>query len=174
MFKSKYQQDRRFKIRIPSRLRKILISAFILLIIFLLAGTAYTLFASSSVKQTAQPSTEDKAVSSAPHIYKPPKPGANAAEGVAIVSLISPVKAGANSSIAISTNIGSTCTISVIYDKVASKDSGLVSKHADDYGNADWTWTVDKSAPAGKWPVKVTCTYNKRTGVVIGDLVVTK
>lgn len=172
MFKSKYQQGQRFKIRIPGRVRKIFISVIVLLILLLATGAIYTYqTGKNSQPLPAVPSTK---ASEAPHVYKPPKPADNAREGVALVSILSPVKAGDNTTISISTNAGSTCTILVTYNNVVSKDSGLTTKTADDYGSASWTWTVNNSIPIGTWPVKVTCTYNKQSGVLIADLKVTK
>ena len=174
MFKSKYQQNKRLKIRIPGRVRKIAISAVVLLVTILGAGTAYTLFSSNDYTPPSAPTVEDKAIEDAPKVYKPAKPAVNAREWVALVSLLSPVKAGDNTSMSISTNASSNCSIVVTYDNTVSKDSGLASKQSDDYGSVSWTWTVDKSAPAGTWPVKVTCAYNKSSGVLIADLGVTK
>jgi hypothetical protein len=143
----------------------------VLLVIFGGAGVAYVLFTG---KDTAS-SSEAPQVNTAPDIGlpKPHKPSPNAPESAGIEAFTTPVKAGENSSISVKTLPLSNCIISVIYKDVPSKDSGLAPKTADDYGSVTWSWTVDKSAPVGKWPVKVTCTYNKKSAVVIGDLVVT-
>jgi hypothetical protein len=86
----------------------------------------------------------------------------------------SPIAAGSNSSITVRTNAGSTCAVTVSYNGAPSTDSGLTPKTADAYGNVTWTWTVNSSVPAGSWPVKVTCTYHGRSGVVISNFQVTK
>jgi hypothetical protein len=144
------------------------------LTIFVGGGVAYVKFYGSTTdtKESNAPvaPTPDLA------IPKPPKLAANAPENAAVHALTSPVKAGENTSITVKTNPESVCSINVSYNNVPAKDSGLVTKPSDPYGSISWTWTVDKTAPPGKWPVKVTCVYtpNKKSGVVIGDLQVTK
>jgi hypothetical protein len=161
------------KVHIPKTVRNILFTVLIMISVFLVAGVGYVLIADRS---TAKPQTKFSIPRSAsePNILKPVAPAANAQEGVAIETFVSPVKAGDNSSISVRTNAGSTCTILVTYNGVASKDSGLGPKTADAYGFATWAWTVDSTAPAGTWPVKVTCVYHDKTGVAIGNLQVTK
>lgn len=110
---------------------------------------------------------------SAPAIT-PAKPAANAKESASIQMLTSPVAPGSNASVSVKTNAASKCTITVEYNKVASTDSGLKPKVADEFGMISWAWTVEESVPLGKWPVKVTCAYNDQSSVVQGDLVVAK
>lgn len=153
--------------------RNVAVSALVLLLLFVGAGVAYVLVAGGQ-----DDSAKNDQVPTAPPpdtgIPKPHKPAPNAPESAAIESLLSPVKAGENTSASVKTNAGSKCSISVTYNDVPSKDSGLTTKTADDYGNVTWSWTVDKTAPVGKWQVKVTCFYGKKSAVVIGDLQVTK
>jgi hypothetical protein len=153
--------------------RNIAISVFVLLLIFAGAGVAYLLFigGKSSDVQAQQTSPPPPEVSGLP---TPKKPSPNAPESAGIEALSTPVKPGENSSVTIHTLPTSTCTIAVTYNNVASKDSGLIPKAANDYGNVTWSWTVDASAPEGTWPVKVTCTYNKKSAVVVGNLQVSK
>ncbi len=105
---------------------------------------------------------------------KPVKEADNVNVGASIQSLTSPVSPGSNVSVVVNTNQESQCTISVIYDKTESKDSGLLPKKSDEYGMVSWTWTVENSVPLGKWPVKVTCSKGTKSGVVVGDLVIAK
>lgn len=98
----------------------------------------------------------------------------NARVSASVQSLTSPIVPGDNASIIVKTNAGSWCTITAVYDKTASKDSGLVGKTADDFGSVTWTWTVEASVPLGKWPITVTCVRNKLSAVVIGELIVQK
>lgn len=98
----------------------------------------------------------------------------NAPVGASVQLLTSPVAPGSNASITIKTLPITNCTISVVYDKTASKDSGLAAKISDEFGSITWAWTVEPTVPVGKWPVTVTCARGKKSGVVIGDLVVTK
>jgi hypothetical protein len=107
-------------------------------------------------------------------VVKPVQPSPNAREGAAVEFIDSPVSVGSNTTISIHTNPTSKCTIAVVYNNIASADSGLVPKIADAYGTVSWTWTVGPSVPLGTWPVKVTCAYNGRTGFVQATLEVTK
>lgn len=140
---------------------------------FLITGTIYVYLSDRSptkAKSSIAPSSSVQV--SAP---KPALPGPNAPEGVAVNSIVSPVKVGSNSSISISTNALSTCNITVTYNNILSTDSGLAgTKKANDYGQVSWSWTVPINTPLGSWPVKVTCVYRGRSGVVISNLVVTK
>ncbi len=106
-------------------------------------------------------------------IIKPVQPQPDAPVGVSVQSITSPIAPGSNASVTIRTNAGAKCTISVMYNNVASKDSGLVPKTADEYGMVTWAWTVGPSVPLGKWPVKASCANAKNSGVVDQDLVVT-
>ena len=125
--------------------------------------------------QVQTPAVKPAAANAAkPDVLKPVKPADNAPEGAAVESLTSPVKAGENVSISVRALPDSTCTIEVTYNNVPAKDSGLIAKKTNEYGFTDWTWTVPVNTPAGTWPVKVTCSYNGKTGVVIGNLQVTK
>jgi hypothetical protein len=153
-------------------LRNIVLSIIVLLIIFIGGGVAYLLLAGNDAPP--QPTTPPANVAPQTNLPKPHKPAPNAPVGVSIQSLITPVAPGENSTVTIKTLSSAACTITVTYNNVASKDSGLIPKVADDYGIASWSWTVDKTAPAGKWPVKVTCEYNKKSGMAIGDLEIKK
>lgn len=161
------------KARIAKFIRNTAISIGVLLVLIVGGGIAYTWY-------MGQSSPENTAAVAAPVEVKPTpvikhvKPAANAKVGASVQMLTSPVTPGSNASITIKTNPESTCTITVVYDKVASKDSGLTSKVADEYGMVSWAWTVETSVPLGKWPVKVTCTHNKNSAVVQGDLQVAK
>ncbi len=144
-----------------------------MVMVFLIVGVAYVYYVDNQTPlpkatQTAKNPVEQE-------VIKPVQPSANAPEGVAVETLLSPVKAGENTSISVRSNAGSSCTIVVSYDGGrVSKDSGLLPKPADVYGFTTWTWTVEPNVPAGTYPIKVTCVYNGRTGLVIGNLEVTK
>ncbi|HET9721526.1 MAG TPA: hypothetical protein VFP32_00660 [Candidatus Saccharimonadales bacterium] len=109
-----------------------------------------------------------------PPVTKPHVPSPESPIGAAVESLISPVSPGSNSSITVHTAPHAKCAISVKYNQVVSTDSGLSPKLADDYGQVSWTWTVDSSAPTGKWPVVVNCQYLTHSTVVQSDLEVVK
>jgi len=148
------------------------ISAGILLIVLMAAGMAYTLFsAGPAPKPVLSKPADEESFQAVP---KPPQPAANAPEGVAVGAFTTPVVPGSNASIQVRTNAGSTCTITVVYNNVASTDSGLTPKTADDYGVVSWSWTVGSTVPVGSWPVHVTCAYHGRTGVVQANLEVNR
>lgn len=151
--------------------RNIGITVAVMLLLFGIAGVLYVLLAGGehASKKNAVP----VASTSEPFTAKPTPPAANAQEGVAIGSLTSPAPKGSNVALTARTNAGSNCTISAVYAGKPSYDSGLAPKKADDFGTVTWTWTIDSSVPVGKWPVTVTCTYNGRTGVMVGSLEVT-
>jgi hypothetical protein len=147
----------------------------VLVILFVGSGIAYVLISGRSDNNTKSQQSATAAKTDVNYsLPKPPKPAPNAPESAAVEALMSPVSAGANTSVTVKTIAGSSCAILVTYNNVPAKDSGLTTKLADDYGNVTWAWTVDKTAPLGTWPVKVTCTYNKKSAVVIGNLQVTK
>jgi len=138
--------------------------------VFVIAGVVYVYLTDRNNQQIA---TKAPSVPEEQALPKPVAPNPNAPEGVAIETLVSPVKAGENSSVNIRTNAGSACTILVTYNNVPAKDSGLAPQNSNPYGFVQWTWTVDPAAPVGTWPVKITCVFNGRSGVVDGNLQIT-
>jgi hypothetical protein len=147
--------------------RNVVLSALILLALFVGAGVTYVRFMGNDDQapqsQTAPP--PPKLSLPTPHKPNPKNP-----VGVSLQSLYTPIKAGQNTSITIKTTPTAKCTIKVTYDGHASADSGLAAKNADEYGMATWSWTVEKSVPPGKWPVAVTCTYAKHAGFLQKEL----
>lgn len=160
------------KVRFPKALRNILISVASLLLLAVGTGIAYTWYMGHGSVVNTQ-STTTVAPELAP-VIKHTQSAPNAKVGLAVRMITSPVVPGSNASITVATNTEAKCTISVIYDKTVSKDSGLVPKVADDYGVVSWTWTVEPTAPLGKWPVKVICANSSMSGMVQGDLQVSK
>jgi len=153
------------------RARNVSLSVFGLLLLFILAGVVYTLLADQHPSKASIPTP----VNSTPEpVIKPKAPADNAREGAAVQTITSPVAQGSNAALTVDTNATSTCSISVVYNNVPSKDSGLSNKTADAYGTVSWSWTVDPSVPVGTWPVTVTCTYHGRSAVVTTNLQVTK
>jgi zona occludens toxin (predicted ATPase) len=149
-------------------LRKVLIGVGVLVLVAIVAGFIYTWYIGLHTAHH----TASTATSTAPVLSKPTAPAANAPESAAVESITSPVAPGSNALIYIQTLPFSTCTITAVYNKVPSTDSGLRQKTADDYGIVSWSWTVDASAPVGSWPVTVTCVYHAKSAVVAGTLVV--
>lgn len=165
--------SRRPKVRIPRPVRNVLISSGVLLILFVVAGVVYVFVVGRSSALDTKAVALPVAAPTRQEI-KPTAPATNAVESAAVELITSPVALGSNASISVKTNAKSSCAISVVYNNVASTDSGLGTKVADEYGTISWTWTVSKTAPVGTWPVKVTCVYNSRSAVVQADLQVTK
>lgn len=149
--------------------RNIVLSVVVLVALLVGGGLAYTYFLGPEGGEEMAV-TEPAPVASP--VVKPTKPAANAKASASISVLTSPVAPGDNASVTIKTVATAKCTPVVTYNEVPAKDSGLAPKAADEFGTATWTWTVDKAAPLGTWPVKITCVYNGRSAVVQGDLVV--
>lgn len=159
----------RVEFRLPKPLRNALISAGVLLLLFVVAGLIYTFYVGMLGPST--PTTQPVAAKADNYQpITPHKPAPNARESAAVEYLDSPVKRGQNASITVKTLGGSSCDITVLYNHVPSRDSGLQKRTADEYGTVTWSWTVDPTAPVGAWPVTVTCAYNHRTAVVQGQL----
>ncbi len=148
-------------------IRNVTISVILLAVIFTAAGVTYVLVAGEEQKA---PAAVLKTAARPPISIKPLKPNPKNAVSASVESIVSPVKAGSNSTLTVHTTPGSTCTIGITYGKLESKDSGLTRKIADNYGRVSWSWTVDSLAPAGKWPAKVTCKYGKKSAYVEGYL----
>lgn len=148
--------------------RNIAISIVILLAVLIGAGVAYTFY----MGQTDTPKLVSKPEAVKKETITHVKLAKNVPASASIQSLTTPVMPGDNASVIAKTVAGSTCTIKVEYNKVASTDSGLKQKTSDEFGSISWSWTVEPTVPEGKWPVTITCAYQERTAVVIGDLVV--
>lgn len=156
------------KAKIIRTARNVLLSAVVLLVLLGSAGLTYTWFIGQNSDVSVEESLQTQAA--ATPAIGPPKPSPKAPASAAIQALTTPVTPGDNAMVTVKTLQTAKCVISVEYDDVASTDSGLTPKVADDWGIVSWTWTVDASAPYGEWPVEVTCTYNKKTAVVKGYL----
>ena len=160
------------KKRIIKTIRNIIISFVVLLILAVGGGVGYIWYMGQQ-DNSASLSSEPEPVKPKTESIKPAKEAANAKASASIQSITSPVNPGLNASVYVKTNVNAACKISVVYNKIASTDSGLKDKTADEYGIVSWTWTVEKTVPVGKWPVTVTCGLDeKRYAVAVGDLVV--
>lgn len=150
------------------RARNISITVVVLLLLSVLAGVIYTWYVGAHT--TLEDPKAAKVDERLDPVMKPRKMAPDAVVGASVQMLTSPLEPGANAMINVKTNPDAECTISVIYDKTASTDSGLMPKVADEYGIVSWTWTVDTSAALGTWPVKVTCANKKNSAVVVASL----
>jgi hypothetical protein len=160
------------KARVVTFIRNTLISVGVLLVVFVGGGIAYTWYMGEYGAAAPEAIAAPVQATPAP-VITARKPSPDAKESAVIQMLTSPVTPGTNASVTVKTNAESECTIVVEYNKVASTDSGLKPKVADEFGMVTWAWTVEESVPLGKWPVKITCVYNDQSAVVQGDLVVT-
>jgi hypothetical protein len=153
-------------------IRNTAIAISIMLILLLGAGVAYVYYTgkNDAAKQAA-PAEEQVQQQARP---EPLQPDPDGPVGASVVFITSPVKPGENTTLNVHTKPEATCKIVAAYNKVVSTDSGLTDKKADVHGSVNWTWTVDKTAALGKWPIKVTCEYNKKVGYVEGNLEVIK
>lgn len=156
---------------VKRKARNIGVATGILLVLVVAAGVAYTWYVDQKPQKAVTASVTQ---TPAPQPIKPTVPKPSTQESAAVEYISSPIAPGDAASINVKTVAASNCTISVIYNNVASTDAGLKPKAADDFGNVQWDWTVGKSTPAGTWPVKVTCTWQGKTAVVVGDLTVAR
>lgn len=152
-------------------LRNTIIAVLVLIVLFVGAGLAYTWYMG---RQEPPKKVEAVPAVTKPHVNTPSQPSPTAKVSASVQSFTSPVAPGENTSLTVRTNPKASCKITVEYNKVPSKDSGLVQKTADEFGMVTWTWTVDSTAPDGKWPAKVTCANAKNSAMVQADLMVKK
>ena len=153
--------------------RNTVVSIVIILAVLVGGMVAYTYFLGPENEGNAAKQAEQAAVPVQTEVT-PTKPSANTPASASVTALSSPVVPGDNASLTIKTVPTAKCTVAVTYGTVAAKDSGLAPKNADEFGTVSWVWTVDKAAPIGTWPVKVTCAYGAKSAMVQGDLVVSK
>lgn len=156
---------------VPRSIFKTLLAVAILLILVVAGGLFYTWYMGRNgggfVESATDPPKKEE-----PPIKQPTKPPLGANVGVSVQSLSSPLAPGSEATIMARTLPEVDCKIAVEYNKVASKDPGLIAKTSDEYGMVRWSWYVEDAVPEGKWPVDVTCTYGEKSGMVRGDLVV--
>lgn len=163
------------KRRFPKAIRTAFASAIVLVVLFAGGGLAYTYYSGKNSADTTA-SAADAAASTTAAANQPVKAARTSSktpEGVAINLLSSPVARGAAASMSVQTLPYSRCTIVVTYGKALAHAAGLGAVTADDFGTASWNWTVSPSTPVGKGMAAVTCSRDKKTAVVEGDLQVT-
>lgn len=158
--------------RVPRVVRNTVLSAVALLVLIAGGGVGYVWYTGQAAPEEVLAATnpEQETSTAARPVITPSKPAPDVPVGASVQALTSPVPPGSNANITIKTRPEATCTIKVTYDDVPSADSGLVDKQADAFGVVSWTWTVDRTAPAGEWPVDVTCAYGELSGFVRGKL----
>jgi hypothetical protein len=154
-------------------LKRTLISIGVLLVLAAAAGAGYVWYSGQQGPAVAA-DTAPQAPATSHAVPVATRQAPDAVIGASVQSIDSPVMRGQNVTLTVRTNTYAKCTISVIYDKTPSKDSGLTTKTAGDDGMVSWTWTVDTTAAFGTWPAKVTCANDKHSSVVQADLTVAK
>ena len=103
-------------------------------------------------------------------VIKPSKIPSDAKVGVAQQTVTGELKAGDNAALSVRTNPEADCSIVVKYNNVVAVDSGLITKQADEFGVASWSWTVAAGTPAGTWPAEVTCKNKKHSAMLRVDI----
>lgn len=155
----------------PKLLKRIGLSALILLIAFVGAGFAEVYF---SDQKSASDNLKPTATALYQQIKPPPAPGPNANVGVAEQAFDNPVNPGSNTSMIIQTTAGAKCTLVETNSSGKQVSSpGLVPKTADAYGSVTWSWYIPKNTIVGDYPVKVTCRLGKNWAVYDDTLTVT-
>jgi hypothetical protein len=71
-------------------------------------------------------------------------------------SLTSPVNAGSDATLVVSTPNGTACSITVTYKSGPCQAAGLYPQRAHG-GRIDWTWMVGTRTTPGRWPIDVSC-----------------
>lgn len=150
--------------------RNVLLSTAVLLVLSVGGGIGYTWYGGQSTSEAI--GIVPVSVTAAPAPMAAPAPAPNTLVSASVQSLTSPVTRGSSAEVTVRTLRGSKCSITVIYDKIASTDSGLGPKAADEYGMVSWTWVVGSSVPLGKWPVSAKCVNGNKSAVVTADLLV--
>ncbi len=106
----------------------------------------------ATVKPTAVPVAQPTAAPQPTAVPPPPVSGL----GIEVMSLTSPINAGAYATLTIRTAPGAACTITVYYKSGASEAAGLGPQNADGNGTATWQWKVGTRTTPGTWRIVVT------------------
>ena len=146
----------------------ILFASFVVLVVLIAAGLAYTWWAGQQPVPT-QETVEETDSLPRPTQVEPRTLPPDAPVSLSSQLLTTPVLPGENASLTVKTNPLAECEITVTYgdlgDETAqSTDSGLRPRAADPFGIVTWTWTVESNRPLGDWPVEVTCANEAKSG----------
>ena len=161
------EADKKLFIR---RIRNIIIATITIFILIIAAFAIYGWYMGN--QNSPAPITEDTTqVNQNPNLT-PSTPAADANVGVAAYSFPSTASAGEEVSISIHTLQDAVCKISLKFNDAEVKNTELINKVADLYGNVGWKFTMPVNAQAGKWPTTVTCERNTKTGVYSQDIIV--
>ena len=86
-------------------------------------------------------------------------PTCNGKLSLEIVSVTSPVDAGAYATLKAKAPPEAQCSIVVYYKSGPSTAQGLYTKQAGINGDVSWTWKVGTRTTPGSWKIVVTATY---------------
>lgn len=152
--------------------RNLVLSVVVLAVLVAGAGAAYTWYMGGGPSSATPVAAVEPVATAAPQAVKRHLPAADAPASASIQQLSSPVAPGGTATLTARSNRTAVCAIKVQYsDKQMAVDAALVEKSTDEFGMADWQWTLPKTAPKGKATVTVTCSLDeKRSAVVTGDL----
>lgn len=93
---------------------------------------------------------------------------------VQLLRITSPVKAGSDATVAVQTDPGARCKITVTYKSGASSCAALKPQKSDPKGQVVWIWKVAKNTAAGEWPVEIDCSLKGRKNTLKTTLKVEK
>jgi hypothetical protein len=120
---------------------------------------------STSPGVATAPAPTPTPVTPAPTTNPAATPPPAASTGVTIVSVSSPVDAGAYASLAARTSPGAACNLSVILPSGRpSQSSGLGGATADGLGQVTWNWRTGTTTRGGTATATVTCGSASTTG----------
>jgi hypothetical protein len=109
-----------------------------------------------TLKPTPKPQTVAPTIAPTKAPSAEPTSAPTTALTLQIVSVTSPVKAGANATLRAKTVLGANCSITVYYKSGPGTASGLGPKTSDEQGSVSWTWKVGASTTPGVWRIVVT------------------
>jgi len=148
-----------------------LISIIVLLALTFVGSSAYVYYIDLHNKPAVATATVDTSKQLHPIVAVKQDP--NAPVGVAIEVISSPIPRGGEALASVKSYPNATCVIKVMYNNVASTETGLESKVADDFGVVSWSWNVSGAVPIGSWPVDITCAHHSKSGYVQGSILIT-
>jgi len=149
--------------------RGVAFSAFLIAISLISVGFLYTWVVGKNVKNVEE--KIDTTIKN--NTIKTAEPADNAPVGIALQSITPRVAQGSKVSLTIRTLKNSDCKILIRNEKKEIiNDPTIANKIADEYGMADWSWTMPKSASLGKWFVDINCYRNQKSGYYRADFLV--
>ncbi len=91
-----------------------------------------------------------------------------------LLSITSPVKTGCDATVAVQTEPGAKCKITLTLKSGPSTASALKPQKSDEKGQVVWTWKVAKNTAAGDWPVEIDSCLKGRKNTIKTTLKIQK